>query len=690
MSTGRFKAGDSTQWATPTYSDRHWQGDVSPDSPIRKNESLWQTGKGWYRLLIQVPKVRRDKPLDLVVEQFGRSDIYLDGRLLATLTPSRIDSGGSQRVVQLVPLPITDTNRHLLAIRYRFRKDPVVFAEWSQQPMKLTVAQASESLTNYHLSDVFGSGIEFLAAGLCSTLSLLHFLFFRTNRKQRINRTLCWAMLALAATFIADELDGFTPNLTLDSLAELVSSAGIRAACILFLYGVYQYLNIPVGVYFYAILALLTGDLLYRATIGTLPGYTNTAGFLLAFADYIRLSWLGRKRKDRDSRLPWNSLKTALLCFVGIIVSIVVWVLLSKWLHIEVLNELIMYPVLVLMIGTALSIPVGLSLSLVRDYANTLKSLNGKLAEVEQLSARTVAQEQEKQALLARQNETLEQLVQQRTAALDQSLTELRTTQDQLIQREKLASLGELTAGVAHEIQNPLNFVNNFSDVSVDLLTELEEEQIRPAAERDLELEVELLTDIKPNIGKISHHGKRAASIVRGMLQHSRASTGQREPTDLNALTDEYLRLAYHGLRASNKSFEVSLVTQFDADLPPVPVVPPGIGRVLMNLFSNAFHAVQARTENKTGPYLPTVTVCTEWAGTTVQIRVRDNGTGVADEVRDKIFQPFFTTKPTGKGTGLGLSLSYDIVTKGHGGTISVQSTPGEFSEFVVSLPIPL
>ncbi|WP_363331691.1 ATP-binding protein [Flavobacterium sp.] len=316
--------------------------------------------------------------------------------------------------------------------------------------------------------------------------------------------------------------------------------------------------------------------------------------------------------------------------------------------------------------------------------------------EVEQLSAQSIIQEQEKQQLLARQNEVLEHQVADRTAELSRSLRDLQTTQQQLIQKEKMASLGELTAGIAHEIQNPLNFVNNFSEVSVELLTELEEEQERPADERDVELEKEILGDIKQNISKISHHGQRAASIVKGMLQHSRASTGQREPTDLNALTDEYLRLAYHGIRAKEKTFEVSLVTHFNPDLPAVATIPQDIGRVLMNLFINAFHAVQERTQRSAdqrsadnqSTYQPTVTVTTERVGDKVQVRVHDNGTGVPDEVRSKIFQPFFTTKPTGKGTGLGLSLSYDIVTKGHGGTLDLHSEPSQFTEFIVTLPI--
>ncbi|MFD2572916.1 tetratricopeptide repeat protein [Spirosoma soli] len=273
----------------------------------------------------------------------------------------------------------------------------------------------------------------------------------------------------------------------------------------------------------------------------------------------------------------------------------------------------------------------------------------------------------------------------QANALLRQQQAELKAAQSQLIQSEKMASLGELTAGIAHEIQNPLNFVNNFSEVSIELLDELAQEQAKPA--RDPDLEAELLTDLKQNLEKISHHGGRASSIVRGMLQHSRASSGQREPTDLNALADEYLRLAYHGLRAKDKTFNAELITHFDTSLGKVNVAPQEFGRVLLNLFNNAFYAVRDRQKTAPSGYRPTVTVRTARHNGTVEVCVQDNGTGMSDSVKDKIFQPFFTTKPTGQGTGLGLSLSYDIITKGHNGTVNVESEAGSGTQFIIRLP---
>jgi len=299
--------------------------------------------------------------------------------------------------------------------------------------------------------------------------------------------------------------------------------------------------------------------------------------------------------------------------------------------------------------------------------------------------------EEEKNALIAQQNIRLEQLVAERTADLETSLESLRQTQDQLIQSEKMASLGELTAGIAHEIQNPLNFVNNFSDVSAELLDEMEEELDKG----DIEEAKAISGDIKQNLQKIAHHGRRADGIVKGMLQHSRASTGQKEPTDINALADEYLRLAYHGLRAKDKSFNADLVTNFAEGLPKINIVPQDVGRVLLNLFTNAFYATQEKSkqysvgsgQSQFSGYKPAVSVTTQIKGDSLEIIVKDNGTGIPDAIKDKILQPFFTTKPTGEGTGLGLSLSYDIIVKGHGGSIDIESVDGKGAEFKIILP---
>ena len=267
---------------------------------------------------------------------------------------------------------------------------------------------------------------------------------------------------------------------------------------------------------------------------------------------------------------------------------------------------------------------------------------------------------------------------------LQKALDKLKATQVQLIQSEKMASLGELTAGIAHEIQNPLNFVNNFSEVSSELLDEMNEE----IDKGDFEEVKSIANDIKMNLEKINFHGKRADSIVKGMLQHSRIGNNVKELININKLADEYLRLAYHGLRAKDKSFNADLVTEFDEELPKINVLPEEIGRVLLNLFTNAFYATHQMQKKSGEEYKPMVSVKTALKGKGIEITVKDNGMGIPKAIKEKIMQPFFTTKPTGEGTGLGLSLSYDIVVKAHGGTIKIESEEGQGATFIVSLPL--
>lgn len=294
----------------------------------------------------------------------------------------------------------------------------------------------------------------------------------------------------------------------------------------------------------------------------------------------------------------------------------------------------------------------------------------------------------------------LEKLVKERTMQLqiqnqklEAALLELKNTQEQLIQSAKMASLGELTAGIAHEIQNPLNFVNNFSEVSIELIEELNGEVKKGNYD-----EVKTITgDLMQNLEKINHHGKRAGAIVKGMLQHSRTSTGLRELTDINGLCDEYLRLAYHarlnasvgqGLSANDNSFNAGIKTEFDPAIGNISIVPQEMGRVLLNLINNAFYAVAEKSQTSDASYQPEVTVSTKRKENTIEISVADNGNGIPDNIKDKIFQPFFTTKPTGEGTGLGLSLSYDIVTKGHNGSIELKTGEGLGSVFMIRLPV--
>jgi signal transduction histidine kinase len=297
---------------------------------------------------------------------------------------------------------------------------------------------------------------------------------------------------------------------------------------------------------------------------------------------------------------------------------------------------------------------------------------------------RSYRQKQKANRLLQQQNIELEE----QRDHVKKAMAELQQTQIQLIQKEKMASLGELTAGIAHEIQNPLNFVNNFSEVNVELGSELKEElrKLSLTTEQSENLHY-LANELLQNQEKITHHGKRAGAIVNNMLEHSRRGTGTKEPTNINSLVNECLKLSYNGFRNKHKSFDSRLETHFDESAAGVNVIPQDISRVLMNLLNNAFYAVNEKKKRLNGSFEPTISVSTKKDGNKVMIAVYDNGTGMSEKVSAKVFQPFFTTKPNGEGTGLGLSLSYDVVTKGHGGEMKVESKEGEETKFIIQLP---
>jgi signal transduction histidine kinase len=290
------------------------------------------------------------------------------------------------------------------------------------------------------------------------------------------------------------------------------------------------------------------------------------------------------------------------------------------------------------------------------------------------------------QAVIAIENVRLFDEVQQRTRELAASLDDLRAAQDRLIQTEKLASLGQLTAGIAHEIKNPLNFVNNFASLSAELTDELNEALAPVPLADDVRAEVDELTGLlKDNLGKVVQHGKRADSIVKNMLLHSREGAGEHRLTDINALVEESLDLAYHGARAERPQFDVTLERALDPQAGAAELFPQEITRVLLNLIGNGFYALEKRGKGRS--VAPTLSATTRDRGTEVEIRIRDNGAGIAPDVKEKMFNPFFTTKPAGEGTGLGLSISHDIIVKQHGGTIDVDTRPGEFTEFTIRLP---
>ncbi|WP_259016765.1 sensor histidine kinase [Emticicia fluvialis] len=672
----KWHAGDNKLWAKPDFNDSLWNKITVLES-MNDHPDLAKAKIAWLRRPMQVTKEFVNKPLTLIVNQMGASEIYLDGVLLHKLGVVSTDPSKekTQAYATALPINMADTNIHVLAVRYSFSGSNFFYPGTSSQIFGLKIFKTQDIGNFIERKSHRSLGFNYLFAGVFLVFALLHFLFFVSNPVKKVSLSLGLTMLFLTIGFFLRGFEQIQTDISNREILSLITLTATYLGILLINVSLYQYLNQKYGLIFYAVALLVTGGLLCNIFAIELPLYVEVwLPFLLLFVDFIRVSVLAEKRGDSNAKVPIYSLVVVAFSAAAGVITLMIGGFSGAGSDSVVLT--IGLFIIVIMF---FSIPIGLSLSLVREYSRTHKSLTRKLIEIEELSAENLAHEQEKQQILTAQNEMLEKQVAERTAELARSLDDLKKTQTQLIQSEKLASLGELTAGIAHEIQNPLNFVNNFSELSKELIDELQEERARP--ERDEALEEELLGDIAQNLEKINHHGKRASSIVRGMLEHSRSSTGKKEPTDINAMAEEYLRLAYHGIRAKDKSFNADFKTDLDANLPKVPVIAQDFGRVLLNLINNAFYAIKDM-EGK-----GQVIVQTRQISNQIEIKVTDNGVGIPDAVKSKIFQPFFTTKPTGQGTGLGLSLAYDIITKGHGGTLNVETKEGEGTTFVIKLP---
>jgi two-component system NtrC family sensor kinase len=678
----KWHAGDNPAWASRSLDDSQW-----PDiNPTRAGDmvQLPAAGISWLRLRFRVSDSLRQQALLLLVNQSVASEIYLNGRLLhryGTLStqPSQVQAAGLN--ADPLALPLAPEGDQVLAIRMACWDEPTLFsgsAPMSLRHCTLTILNATQFIRYQKSQNALELPIA-IGLGCCLLLTLLHLAFFGYNPGQRANLYFAtytfWLVLLLIVFLGTAKVQTPKASFELNLLFEFLSSTGLLWA----LRALYALFNRRLSLLYYGLWALalfsmalshaqLVQSISLRTALIVLP-------WLLPILAQLWLTGQAVGQRKRGARIIASGFVVALVAVLVAVVGLQTAPFsLPRYAFVISFSLLILSP------------PLSISLFLAREFVLDSRLLQVKLRQVQQLSAQTIAQEQEKQHLLAHQNEQLEQQVVDRTAQLQQSLDHLQATQAQLVQKEKMASLGELTAGIAHEIQNPLNFVNNFSEVSAELLDELAEEQARPT--RDAGLEAELVGDLKQNLQKITQHGQRAANIVRGMLEHSRVSTSARQPTNLNALADEYLRLAYHGLQAKYPTFNADLHTNFASALPPIEAVSQDVGRVLLNLFTNAFYAVRERQQQASPDYVPTVSVTTQQVGNQVIVCVKDNGTGIPQAIQQKIFHPFFTTKPTGEGTGLGLSLAHDIVVLGHGGQLTVESQEGVGAAFSVNLPV--
>ncbi len=663
----RYQKGDDLEWAQPEFDDSGWVMFTAPDlnKPDFENVLAERGEIAWFRRRIIADNTFTDA-LVLNIYQQGASEIYLDGKLIrqfGKVSANRDEIMYNNPVEQLLLLPLEKGKEQVLSVRYVNYRYPLPLYSNEVTYLRIgatTFTNSNSTETEKNRFLVVAKKVEnntYMALGIALLLFIIYLSFFIFFPREKINAFFAISMLFLILfqTGVMFQNSYSGPSFWI----EFFSCTCIVICHLFLLYCFYKIFEEPVDRVF-KILCFLG-----VVTIGCQILYEPTI-LAIAFAIIIYAATIRLCLKF------WNRNRIASLLFMSSsAISLLFWSLhISNIMGFIPVSQYEFIPFFYMLIPVVLAIYLGFS------FGKRSQDLRLNLERVQSLS-------KENESILSAQKVTLEKQVAERTEKLNRSLENLKATQSQLIQSEKMASLGELTAGIAHEIQNPLNFVNNFSEVSNELIDEMNEELDKG----DLEEAKAISLDIKQNLEKITHHGKRADAIVKGMLQHSRSSSGTKEPTDINALADEYLRLAYHGLRAKDKSFNAELVTDFDETIGKIHVIPQEIGRVILNLITNAFYAVNEKKQQDE-IFKPIVSVSTIKTGDYLEIKVTDNGKGIPKEVVDKIFQPFFTTKPTGQGTGLGLSMSYDIVTKGHGGELKVETEENEGTTFSVVLPI--
>ena len=704
-------------WTSPDFNDADWE-ETPSRLPVDSLPKGGWTGAGLFRLHMIVDSMLWNKPLAIYIVQKGASEIYLDGKLVSKY--GIVGSIGSEETgVSTITAPpgfiIFSKSAHVISVRFSslsilHNRPPGI----TDLGFVVAIGNATTATQQGQKNLKFFRTIEILAIAIPLTFSLLHFLLFLFAGRIRSNLYFAvftfvialWGILEHESFFTVDLQTALTLKRLWPVYAALAPLTGIR-----FLYALF-YPRIPKHFWVFTFLAFVLAVVSWL-NINTIISILILVLFILYIFEMIRVVIVAIRHKKRGAKIIGFGFMTFGFSLLTLIIAGLIF-------HYFALQFFYGMLYLVGVLGILISMSLYLSMSI----SNTNKNL--------------VAQTQKSLSLElenARKEVELEKAAELKQAfqALEESHTTLKATQAQLIQSEKMASLGELTAGIAHEIQNPLNFVNNFSEVNTELIDEMKEE----LAKGNMPLANEIASNIKENEEKINFHGKRADAIVKGMLQHSRSSSGVKEPTDINALADEYLRLAYHGLRAKDKSFNATMKTDFDESIGMINVIPQDIGRVILNLITNAFYVVSAKaadlktpitekpatadavsapkspmlrpalpqpsaTAQQPGdlPYVPTVTVRTKHihplsggrgsdglGAERVEISVSDNGPGIPQNVLVKIFQPFFTTKPTGQGTGLGLSLSYDIV-KAHGGELLVETKEGAGSTFIIKLPV--
>lgn len=680
----RFQAGNNPAWASSAYNDRQWVNSA-PTSLLLQNRPLWQTRQGWFRLPVRIDKRLVGQKLQLTINQFGTTEWFLDGHKLATLKPSGKGWAASQRTIQSLSFRLADTNRHLLAVHYSFRPEPVYYAATGQVPFETTAYQANQAsqlLVNWHR---LIAGLTFCLLSVFALLGVLHLLFYRANPSQVVNKWQGMAMLCLGLGTLLDAVGDFPVSLTAYSLINMACELTFYLGCGFLLRAVYQYVNQPVGWLYQVLMAWLAGIFIYSFWIDNPSSLLTGSVLCTLLFDYARVSWLGKRQGTADARLPWKSLKAAFYALLGSPLVLILLLVLGQSENLD----LFVYTTMLLVAVAMLSIPLGFSLSLVSDYTQTHQALRQNLRQVEQLSQQTLAQEQEKQHLLAQQNQTLEKLVHQRTADLEASLETLRSTQHQLIQAEKMATLGKLTRGIVDRILNPLNYINNFSINAQELLQEMQAANQKflatiPPDERD-DLN-DTATMLAQNLAKIQEHGNSTARILQDMRKLLKERSSTLVLTDLNPYVTQHIDTALQKAKAAYPSLSVQLDLQLSPQAAPVHLLPVEFSELLTSLVDNTCYTL-AEKSHREKEFEARLEVRTQVVDEQVQLQIRDNGRGIPAREASQLFNPFFTTKPTAKGTGLGLFMSKDVV-EYLNGQMQIESVEEHYTQVTILLPL--
>lgn len=669
-----FKSGTGASWHQKDIDVTGWKKFKPSELSVKDIDKNGRV-EGWFRIKIKLSDSLGMEPMGVKLSTWAASELYINGKLVTKAGNTGADGKPFKEYYPFgnlsYPAGLVPGNEYTFALHFVDYLSPIppVHLKSENTGLNLLIRITDPNynkafLKNAQDQDVF----PMIWISVCTTLCLLFWLLYLQNPLEKNLRLIAFGSTVLAlAMFFNGQNDAKT--FLVNEIFKIATSLFIMLGCCFML--------------------LILVNIFKRKTTRALKafllvfiiGWTISQFLMLQFSNVITLILMvvlfGICMYYIIS--SWKTLKGAQWTIVvGMLISIVSGLLFTLGTVLGIVFTVFAENLLVTCYS--LSLPLSLLLYISMRFKEIIKEVRQNAEQVVQLS-----EEKKQQAL--NQQKILEEEVERQTADLKNTLINLKSTQTQLVQSEKMASLGELTAGIAHEIQNPLNFVNNFSEVSNELIKEIEEEREKKKEDRDEELIGEILGNISQNLEKINHHGKRADSIVKGMLQHSRSSTAVKEPTDINKLADEYLRLAYHGLRAKDKSFNATMKTDYDETISSINIVPQDLGRVILNLITNAFYAVDVKKKSGIQNYEPTIIVSTKNVGDSVEIAVQDNGNGIPQKVLDKIFQPFFTTKPTGQGTGLGLSLAYDIV-KSHSGEVKVETKEGEETKFIITLPV--